>query len=86
MRRSALLDEKRRLEARISQLEDELEDEQGANADLLDKARKATMQVSQRNTKLKVTDFIFKDSTETFGLGRQFLVPALFICQIFTSE
>ena len=43
--RSALLDEKRRLEARISALEDELEDEQGANADLLDKARKATMQV-----------------------------------------
>lgn len=86
MRRSALLDEKRRLEARISQLEDELEDEQGANADLLDKARKATMQVSQRNTKLKVNDFIFKDSTETFGLGHQFLVPALFICQIFTTE
>lgn len=42
-----MLDEKRRLEARISQLEDELEDEQGANADLLDKARKATMQVSR---------------------------------------
>ena len=43
--RSALLDEKRRLEAQISQLEDDLEEEQSANADLNDKARKATMQV-----------------------------------------
>jgi len=51
--RSALLDEKRRLEARISALEDELEDEQGANADLLDKARKATMQFEQCQTDLQ---------------------------------
>jgi ribosomal protein L29 len=43
--RSALLDEKRRLEARISQLEEELEEEQ-SNMELLnDRFRKTTMQV-----------------------------------------
>lgn len=44
--RQSLMDEKRRLEARISELEDELEDEH-TNLELSnDKARKALMQVS----------------------------------------
>jgi myosin protein heavy chain len=44
--RQSLLDEKRRLEARISELEDELEDEH-TNMELAnDKARKAQMAVS----------------------------------------
>lgn len=43
--RAALLDEKRRLEARIAQLEEELEEEQ-SNMELLnDRFRKTTMQV-----------------------------------------
>lgn len=50
--KSALLDEKRRLEARISQLEDELEDEQTANSDLLEKARRAGLQFEQSQTDL----------------------------------
>lgn len=45
--RSALLDEKRRLEARIAQLEEELEEEQ-SNMELLnDRFRKTTLQVAQ---------------------------------------
>lgn len=45
--RSALLDEKRRLEARIAQLEEELEEEQ-SNMELLnDRFRKTTLQVKQ---------------------------------------
>lgn len=45
MPRSALLDEKRRLEARIAQLEEELEEEQ-SNMELLnDRFRKTTLQV-----------------------------------------
>lgn len=44
--RSALLDEKRRLEARIAQLEEELEEEQ-SNMELLnDRFRKTTLQVA----------------------------------------
>lgn len=44
--RSALLDEKRRLEARIAQLEEELEEEQ-SNMELLnERFRKTTLQVS----------------------------------------
>lgn len=44
--RSALLDEKRRLEARIAQLEEELEEEQ-SNMELLnDRFRKTTLQVT----------------------------------------
>ena len=43
--RSALLDEKRRLEARITQLEDDLEEEQNSNSDYAEKARKATLLV-----------------------------------------
>lgn len=44
--RSALMDEKRRLEARIAQLEEELEEEQGNMELLNDRLRKTTMQVS----------------------------------------
>lgn len=43
--RSALMDEKRRLEARIAQLEEELEEEQGNMELLNDRFRKTTMQV-----------------------------------------
>lgn len=43
--RSALMDEKRRLEARIAQLEEELEEEQGNMELLNDRLRKTTMQV-----------------------------------------
>ena len=49
-RRSALLDEKRRLEARIAQLEEELEEEQ-SNMELLnDRFRKTTLQVGRPQT------------------------------------
>uniref|UniRef100_A0A8C9THD4 Myosin heavy chain 10 n=1 Tax=Scleropages formosus TaxID=113540 RepID=A0A8C9THD4_SCLFO len=49
---TALLDEKRRLEARIAQLEEELEEEQ-SNMELLnDRFRKTTMQVDTLNTEL----------------------------------
>lgn len=43
-----MLDEKRRLESRISQLEDELEDEQQNNEMLNDKTRKTQVQVKHR--------------------------------------
>lgn len=43
--RSALTDEKRRLEARIAQLEEELEEEQGNMELLNDRFRKTTLQV-----------------------------------------
>ncbi|TRY55599.1 hypothetical protein DNTS_021482, partial [Danionella cerebrum] len=50
--KAALLDEKRRLEARIAQLEEELEEEQ-SNMELLnDRFRKTTMQVDTLNTEL----------------------------------
>lgn len=45
--RSALMDEKRRLEARIAQLEEELEEEQGNMELLNDRLRKTTMQVCE---------------------------------------
>lgn len=49
--RSALLDEKRRLEARIAQLEEELEEEQ-SNMELLnDRFRKTTLQVAHSHKK-----------------------------------
>lgn len=61
--RSALLDEKRRLEARIAQLEEELEEEQ-SNMELLnDRFRKTTLQV----TPLTFTPVL---------LGHALLVPA----------
>lgn len=43
--RSAFLDEKRKFEARIAQLEDELEDEQTNSESLVDKARRSQLQV-----------------------------------------
>lgn len=43
--RSALLEEKRRLEARVSQLEEELEEEQTNSELAADRQRKATLQV-----------------------------------------
>lgn len=48
MPRSALLDEKRRLEARITQLEEELEEEQSTAELLNDRFRKTTLQVRVR--------------------------------------
>lgn len=42
-----MMDEKRRLEARIAQLEEELEEEQGNMELLNDRFRKTTMQVWQ---------------------------------------
>uniref|UniRef100_A0AAQ6APH8 Myosin heavy chain 10 n=1 Tax=Amphiprion ocellaris TaxID=80972 RepID=A0AAQ6APH8_AMPOC len=50
--RSALMDEKRRLEARIAQLEEELEEEQGNMELLNDRFRKTTMQVDTLTTEL----------------------------------
>lgn len=45
--RSALADEKRRLEAKISQLEEELEEEQSNMEILNDRLRKSTQQVTR---------------------------------------
>uniref|UniRef100_A0A668AX73 Myosin, heavy chain 10, non-muscle n=1 Tax=Myripristis murdjan TaxID=586833 RepID=A0A668AX73_9TELE len=47
--KSSLLDEKRRLEARIAQLEEELEEEQGNMELLNDRFRKTTMQVDTQD-------------------------------------
>lgn len=47
-RRSALADEKRRLEARIAQLEEELEEEQGNMELLNDRLRKSSQQVREQ--------------------------------------
>lgn len=47
-----LIDEKRRLEARIATLEEELEEEQSNNEILLDRARKAQMSVDQLTAEL----------------------------------
>lgn len=49
---SLLIDEKRRLEARIATLEEELEEEQSSNEVLLDRARKAQLSVDQLTTEL----------------------------------
>ena len=54
----SLMDEKRRLEARISELEDELEDEH-TNLELSnDKARKALMQVSVGGGVTNVAEYL----------------------------
>uniref|UniRef100_A0A8D3E5D6 Myosin, heavy chain 10, non-muscle n=1 Tax=Scophthalmus maximus TaxID=52904 RepID=A0A8D3E5D6_SCOMX len=50
--RSSLLEEKRRLEARITQLEEELEEEQGNMEMLNDRFRKTTIQVETLSTEL----------------------------------
>ena len=47
-----LADEKRRLEARISALEDELEEEQSNSEILMDRARKGQLQLEQTTTEL----------------------------------
>lgn len=47
-----LIDEKRRLEARIASLEEELEEEQSNNEILVDRARKAQMSVDQLTAEL----------------------------------
>jgi len=47
--RSALADEKRRLEAKISQLEEELEEEQGNVEIINDRLRKSTQQVTRQD-------------------------------------
>lgn len=49
---SLLIDDKRRLEARIATLEEELEDEQSNNELLSDRARKAQLTVEQLTTEL----------------------------------
>lgn len=43
--RSVLLDEKRRLESRVSQLEEDLEEEQSNSELVAERQRKATLQV-----------------------------------------
>lgn len=48
MCRSALADEKRRLEAKISQLEEELEEEQSNMEIINDRLRKSTQQVTEQ--------------------------------------
>lgn len=50
VRRSALADEKRRLEAKISQLEEELEEEQSNMEILNDRLRKSTQQVKTQSS------------------------------------
>lgn len=51
--RSALADEKRRLEAKISQLEEELEEEQSNMEILNDRLRKSTQQVARQQQLLE---------------------------------
>uniref|UniRef100_A0A8D3E3H8 Myosin heavy chain 10 n=1 Tax=Scophthalmus maximus TaxID=52904 RepID=A0A8D3E3H8_SCOMX len=60
--RSALMDEKRRLEARIAQLEEELEEEQGNMELLNDRFRKTTMQVDTLTTELSAERSIAQKS------------------------
>ncbi|EDW54688.1 GM16895 [Drosophila sechellia] len=47
-----MIDEKRRLEARIATLEEELEEEQSNFEVLLDRSRKAQLQIEQLTTEL----------------------------------
>ncbi|KQS63168.1 uncharacterized protein Dere_GG19865, isoform D [Drosophila erecta] len=49
---SLVIDEKRRLEARIATLEEELEEEQSNSEVLLDRSRKAQLQIEQLTTEL----------------------------------
>lgn len=48
--RTLLIDEKRRLEARISALEEELEEEQSNSEILMDRARKSQISIEQLTT------------------------------------
>lgn len=51
--RNTLQDEKRRLEARITQLEEELEEEQGNMEAMSDRVRKATLQVGDTEVRMR---------------------------------
>lgn len=51
--RNTLQDEKRRLEARIAQLEEELEEEQGNMEAMSDRVRKATLQVGDTKARVR---------------------------------
>lgn len=51
--RNTLQDEKRRLETRIAQLEEELEEEQGNMEAMSDRVRKATLQVGDTEVRVK---------------------------------
>uniref|UniRef100_A0A2K5RPM6 Myosin-9 n=1 Tax=Cebus imitator TaxID=2715852 RepID=A0A2K5RPM6_CEBIM len=53
-RRALALEEKRRLEARIAQLEEELEEEQGNTELINDRLKKANLQIDQINTDLNL--------------------------------
>ena len=48
-----MIDEKRRLEARITALEEELEEEQSNSEILMDKARKAQLTIEQLTTGIR---------------------------------
>ncbi|KAK7870316.1 hypothetical protein R5R35_003705 [Gryllus longicercus] len=64
-----LLDEKRRLEARITTLEEELEEEQSNSEILMDRARKAQMQIEQLTTDLAAE----RSTTQKLETGRMLL-------------
>lgn len=49
---NSFLDEKRRLDARIAALEEELEEEQGNSEMLMERAKKAHVQIEQMTTEL----------------------------------
>lgn len=51
--RNTLQDEKRRLETRIAQLEEELEEEQGNMEAMSDRVRKATLQVGDTEVRVR---------------------------------
>lgn len=65
--RSALADEKRRLEAKISQLEEELEEEQSNMEILNDRLRKSTQQVSGQQLLESLKGSISADASPLFA-------------------
>lgn len=54
-----MVDEKRRLEARISTLEEELEEEQTMSEALNERIRKALIQIEQMNSGKLIIVFLF---------------------------
>ncbi|XP_069684967.1 myosin heavy chain, non-muscle isoform X2 [Periplaneta americana] len=64
-----LLDEKRRLEARIATLEEELEEEQSNSEILMDRARKAQISIEQLTTDLAAE----RSTTQKLETGRMLL-------------
>lgn len=56
-----MVDEKRRLEARIATLEEELEEEQSSSEILNDRSRKAIIQIEQLNSGKFQTSFSLQD-------------------------